>query len=832
MRDNERFPMYTNSTGRNWEMKNYSIKQKTIGIFLVLILVVVGAGLFIIHSLGKAKEDADITNALGRLRMLSQSMGKSALGSAMAKSRKKTIEQNVVSLNRYITKMRAVYTRDVIVPAKRSKIDVSMDPANEPHPAVPFPATFTRMVNAKFGEGHIFGIDIINEDPVNPEKVLKTGLDKDAYSFLKNSPDKVFSKVYEEDGKLFMGLYTADRATVNACVACHIALKGKQFKIGDMLGIRSFKLLYSDDVGLGRSELKASMDEFKQSRNVFNKTIVAMKNGGEYPLNLAMTMHKTVAPLPGEAAQNKLNQVDKKFKELVRNVDNLMGSEVNSLPYRKAQQKILVNSNQLRTFSNDLVEIFTNHAAQNQQSIQVSVIFAIILTIIIVGVAYYYLATFVVQPIGGISKKLGEVSKGNFVQDKLTVTSGDEIGELSKTYNTMLDTMNDIVNQAEDIAAGNLDKEYELKGDLAHAFGKMVQELKDKHKADAKFKELALERDRHSQDLQKKVDNMLQVVSAAAKGDLTRKVAVTGKDAIGQMGNGLLIFFKKLSESMAAISQTANALARSSKEISSAVQDQANVASEQSSSVTEISSTVEELAASSTMVAENANSVAEISKNALNESERGMQAIDALKAKIDGISEDNDASIKEIVDLGKKSNEIGKVMEIINNIADQTKLIAFNAAIEASSAGEAGKRFGVVAVEIRRLADNVMESTGEIQSKIDEIQQAINRLVINSEKGSKRIQEGTDLAGQTFSELERLVAGAKSASDAASQISLSTQQQKTATNQVLAALKEIVSGTKQSSSAITQTSSVTAKLSDMSNELRAMVNKFKINTQG
>jgi len=83
-------------------------------------------------------------------------------------------------------------------------------------------------------------------------------------------------------------------------------------------------------------------------------------------------------------------------------------------------------------------------------------------------------------------------------------------------------------------------------------------------------------------------------------------------------------------------------------------------------------------------------------------------------------------------------------MGIINDIADQTKMIAFNAAIEAASSGEAGKRFGVVAVEIRRLADNVMESTGEIENKIEEIQKSINRLVVASESGSKVI---TRIAG-------------------------------------------------------------------------------------
>lgn len=170
-----------------------------------------------------------------------------------------------------------------------------------------------------------------------------------------------------------------------------------------------------------------------------------------------------------------------------------------------------------------------------------------------------------------------------------------------------------------------------------------------------------------------------------------------------------------------------------------------------------------------------------------------METLDLLKAKMDEITEGNNANIAEIVALGKKSNEIGKIMEIINNIADQTKLIAFNAAIEAARAGEAGKRFNVVAVEIRRLADSVMKSTDDIQKKIEEIQQAVSRLVITSETGSKKIHEGTSLTGQTIADLESLVMGAKSTADA-----------------------------------VKQTSTVTTQLSEMSNVLKNMLGKFKI----
>ncbi|MBI4388672.1 MAG: HAMP domain-containing protein, partial [Nitrospinae bacterium] len=642
---------------------NLSLKQKNIGIFSFLILVVFISGAIIFYSLDKAKEDTDITNVLGRQRMLSQAMGKAALGTAMAKSRKKTIEQEVDALDRYITQMRGTYTRDVIVPVKKVNLKISMDPEAENVPAVPFPATLTRMVNEKFGAGRDFSIDIISDNPVNPNKGLKTELDKEAFTYLKNAPADVFSKVYEENGKLFIGLYTADLASVEACASCHTSIKGKTFKVGDILGIRQYRLLFSDDVALGKSELQAGLGEYDTARKVFAATLTAVKNGGDLPMDLAMKETKPVPAITDEAARNKLNEIESKFKEFTGHVGDLLSSEVNSKPYRQAQQSILVSSNELRGLSDQLVNVFADLANKNQSAIRLTVIFSSLVTLVILIWVMSYLARSVIAPVTDLSRVLGEIAKGDFMQEKLPVVSSDEIGALAGTYNTMLNTMRQIVSQAEDIAQGNLDKQYELKGDLAHAFAKMIQELKEKQIADRKFKEIAEERRLQAEDLQKKVDHMLQVVNSAARGDLTRKVAVTGKDAIGQMGTGLIIFFKKLTESLGAILKASDTLSRSANEISSAVQDQASVSAQQSSSVSEISSTVEELSQSSSQVAGNANHVAEFSANALRESERGVETLETLKAKMDEITDDNHAGIKEIVDLGKKSNEIGKVME-------------------------------------------------------------------------------------------------------------------------------------------------------------------------
>ncbi len=172
------------------------------------------------------------------------------------------------------------------------------------------------------------------------------------------------------------------------------------------------------------------------------------------------------------------------------------------------------------------------------------------------------------------------------------------------------------------------------------------------------------------------------------------------------------------------------------------------------------------------------------------------------------------------------------LMTIINVIADQTKLIAFNAALEAASAGESGRRFSVVAAEIRRLADSVTDSTGEIESKVSEIQDSISRLVITSEKGASGIIEGMEATTHTADRLSELVDAASKTASAAQQISLSTQQQKTAVSQVVIALREIVGATHHTAQSMSQLSDVSRNMADLSSDMDDQVGRFRLNNAG
>ncbi len=259
---------------------------------------------------------------------------------------------------------------------------------------------------------------------------------------------------------------------------------------------------------------------------------------------------------------------------------------------------------------------------------------------------------------------------------------------------------------------------------------------------------------------------------------------------------------------------------RRAEAIAEAFKRQAGQASRLSSSVVEISSTMEEFSSTAGQIAQHSHKVVARADKTLEDTKRGASEVENLTFKINDINSNIAENLNEIISLGKKSKEINKIMEIINNIANQTKLIAFNAALEAASAGEAGRRFGVVAVEIRRLADSVVESTGGIEARITEIQDAVNRLVMSSEKSSQLAQEGQEYASHTVVMLIESVDGVEETADAARQISTSIQQQQVASSQVVMALKDISEGTRITDQAFKEASQEIKELTSLAAELR------------
>ncbi len=236
-------------------------------------------------------------------------------------------------------------------------------------------------------------------------------------------------------------------------------------------------------------------------------------------------------------------------------------------------------------------------------------------------------------------------------------------------------------------------------------------------------------------------------------------------------------------------------------EVLAATDQQASGAAQQAAAVSETSATVEELAQTSKQIADNSQTVAAIAERTLASAEEGMQAVADTAAGIGEIQETTQAASDRILQLGERSQEIGRVLVIIDDIAEQTKILALNAAIEAARAGEAGKGFAVVAEEIRKLADSVTESTSEIGRVVREIQSSASALVMSTERAQKKVEEGKSLAQRTADSLDKIVSQVEETTDSAKRISIATQQQRTASEQVVISMREMAQVSTQAAEA-------------------------------
>jgi methyl-accepting chemotaxis protein len=195
---------------------------------------------------------------------------------------------------------------------------------------------------------------------------------------------------------------------------------------------------------------------------------------------------------------------------------------------------------------------------------------------------------------------------------------------------------------------------------------------------------------------------------------------------------------------------------------------------------------------------------------------------------MDAIADRVNSIATRALSLGEKGHEIGRILEVIDDLADQTNLLALNAAIEAARAGEHGRGFAVVASEVRKLAERAQESTGQIQAIVAEIQAETNATILASEQGAKEVQSGAALARDVVDALERISGMVDETTTAAKEISIATQQQRSASDQVVSAMTQVSDVSRQYAVGSKQAAAAAAQLNVLAAELRSSIEQFRV----
>jgi methyl-accepting chemotaxis protein len=318
---------------------------------------------------------------------------------------------------------------------------------------------------------------------------------------------------------------------------------------------------------------------------------------------------------------------------------------------------------------------------------------------------------------------------------------------------------------------------------------------------------------------------------AEGEGDLTRRLEVGSNDEVAELATWFNTFVDKLQEILSKVSSTSNSLAAAGEQISASTRQQAEGAEIQRDQTTQVATAMQEMGSTVQQISENSNNAATASRKAAETAQQGGIVVTQTLTRMRAIAQSVGETAKKVQELGKQSDQIGKIIGVIDDIADQTNLLALNAAIEAARAGEQGRGFAVVADEVRKLAERTSAATKEIAAMIRGIQAETKSAVTAMQAGTKEVEQGVELTTQAGTSLHDIIQMSEQVGDMVTQIATAATEQSAASEEINGNIEQIAKITTASALGAHQTNEALQDLSALASNLQRLVGQFRLGVE-